>query len=140
MVKYYTGNIVPEPNTIFVFGSNPEGRHGKGSAYAARTQFGAVYGQGEGLQGKSYGIPTIDLRIRGKRNISKKNITISIKEMYKVAEDNPSLNFKVAYRNIDTVSLSGYSGIETLNMFLDAGEIPDNVYFSEEWYKYLMKL
>ena len=28
----YEGMITPEPNTIFVFGSNPEGRHGAGAA------------------------------------------------------------------------------------------------------------
>lgn len=46
-MNYYTGNITPEPDTIFVFGSNPEGRHGAGSAKVARELFGAVYGQGE---------------------------------------------------------------------------------------------
>lgn len=30
MRKFYIGNITPEANTIFVFGSNPEGRHGGG--------------------------------------------------------------------------------------------------------------
>ena len=35
-MKHYTGNIIPEPNTIFVFGSNPEGRHGAGAAKVAR--------------------------------------------------------------------------------------------------------
>lgn len=138
-MNYYKGNIIPEPNTIFVFGSNPEGRHGKGSAYIARTQFGAISGKGEGLQGCSYGIPTIDLRLKGKRNISKKDIINSIKTMYKVAEENPTLNFKIAYRNVESISLSGYSGIETLNMFLKAGEFPKNIYISEEWHNYLIK-
>lgn len=39
-LKHYTGDIKPEPNTIFVFGSNPEGRHGAGAAKVAREQFG----------------------------------------------------------------------------------------------------
>ena len=47
-------------NEIFVFGSNLAGRHGKGAAAVARLYFGAIYGQGEGLQGKSYAIPTKD--------------------------------------------------------------------------------
>ncbi len=47
-----------EPNEIFVFGSNVKGRHGKGAAKTA-MQWGAKYGQGEGLQGRTYGIPTI---------------------------------------------------------------------------------
>lgn len=58
MRKFYIGNITPEANTIF--GSNPEGRHG--AAKVARNQFGAIYGQGEGLQGNA--LPTKDLRVK----------------------------------------------------------------------------
>ena len=64
-MHYYRGNIYPDeeqPNTIFVFGSNPEGRHGAGSAKIAMNYWGAVYGQGEGLQGRSYALPTTELR------------------------------------------------------------------------------
>jgi len=39
-----------KPNEIFVFGSNAEGRHGKGAALDALKYFGAVYGQPDGLQ------------------------------------------------------------------------------------------
>lgn len=49
---------------VFVFGSNEAGRHGKGAALYARQHHGAVYGQGEGLQGDSYGIPTKDAHLR----------------------------------------------------------------------------
>lgn len=42
-LKHYTGDIKPEPNTIFVFGSNPEGRHGAGAAKVAREQFGPIW-------------------------------------------------------------------------------------------------
>lgn len=45
---------------IFVFGSNLAGRHGKGSALEAIKKHGAFYGQGVGLQGMSYAIPTKD--------------------------------------------------------------------------------
>lgn len=48
--------------TIFVFGSNREGRHGKGAALTARTKYGAIYGQAEGRQGASYAIITKELR------------------------------------------------------------------------------
>lgn len=44
---------------IFVFGSNLTGRHGGGAARIAMNRFGAVYGQGEGLQGNSFAIPTM---------------------------------------------------------------------------------
>lgn len=47
---------------IFVFGSNTEGRHGKGAALEARKNHGAIYGQAEGRQGNSYAIITKELR------------------------------------------------------------------------------
>lgn len=46
-------------NEIFVFGSNTEGAHAGGAAYIARTRFGAIDGQPEGVQGQSYAIPTL---------------------------------------------------------------------------------
>ncbi len=48
-----------KPDEIFVFGSNLHGYHGGGAARVARMKFGAVMGQGEGLQGQSYAIPTM---------------------------------------------------------------------------------
>lgn len=47
------------PNEVFVFGSNLAGMHGGGAARAARLHFGAVMGQGVGMQGQSYAIPTM---------------------------------------------------------------------------------
>ena len=44
---------------IFVFGSNLAGSHGGGAARAAFMRFGAIMGQGVGLQGQSYAIPTM---------------------------------------------------------------------------------
>lgn len=49
---------------IFVFGSNLAGRHGQGAAYWALKNRGAIYGNGNGLQGQSYAIPTKDESIR----------------------------------------------------------------------------
>ncbi len=46
-------------NEIFVFGSNLSGQHGGGAARTAYKKFGAVWGQGTGLQGHSYAIPTM---------------------------------------------------------------------------------
>lgn len=137
-VKHYSGDIKPEAGTIFVFGSNPEGRHGAGAAYVAQKSFGAVFGVGEGLTGWSYALPTKDLRVkenRSLRSISREQITENIKSMYAVAKENPSLQFKVAYRNaVDETSLNGYTGQEMIQMFLDAAPIPENVWFSEEWF------
>ncbi len=46
-------------NEIFVFGSNLQGAHGGGAARVALNNFGAVWGQGVGLQGQSYAISTM---------------------------------------------------------------------------------
>lgn len=46
------------PREIFVFGSNLAGIHGAGSALEAAKNHGAVYGNGVGIQGTSYAIPT----------------------------------------------------------------------------------
>lgn len=48
-----------EENEIFVFGSNLAGMHGGGAARVAYNMFGAIWGQGTGLQGQSYAIPTM---------------------------------------------------------------------------------
>lgn len=48
-----------KPHEIFVFGSNLQGMHDGGAAYIAHQKFGAIYGQGVGLQGESYAIPTM---------------------------------------------------------------------------------
>jgi hypothetical protein len=50
-------------NAIFVFGSNLAGRHGAGAAKYAALAYGAIYGQGEGRQGRSYAIPTKDAKL-----------------------------------------------------------------------------
>jgi uncharacterized protein (DUF1810 family) len=43
-------------NEVFVFGSNALGMHHGGAARVAVDKFGAVMGQGHGMQGKSYAI------------------------------------------------------------------------------------
>ena len=136
MPNFYMGDIIPAEDIIFVFGSNPEGRHGAGAAKYARMYFGAVYGQGEGLQGNSYAIPTKDLRVtanHGYKSISPDRIKDSVRRMYDCAREHPDKRFMVAYRNTYRPSLNGYTGIEMIRIFLDAGPIPENVWFSDEW-------
>lgn len=133
---YYEGDITPDENTIFVFGSNPEGRHGAGAARVAREQFGAEYGVGEGLTGNAYALPTKDLRVtanRSLRSIPEDTIIKSIKKLYETAIQHPDKQFKIAYRNTDKASLNGYTGLEMIDMFLKAGPIPSNIIFSKEW-------
>lgn len=61
MKPEYTPDFITEllPDEIFVFGSNLDGFHGSGAARIALNKFGAVWGQGVGLQGQSYAIPTM---------------------------------------------------------------------------------
>lgn len=61
MAREYTPDNIQslKSNEIFVFGSNLEGMHGGGAAALAFRKFGAIMGQGDGLQGQSYGIPTM---------------------------------------------------------------------------------
>ena len=135
--QYYEGNIEPGENIVFVFGSNPEGRHGAGSAKVAHDVFGAQYGVGEGLTGDSYALPTKDLRVKenyGYRSISPEDITNSIRKLYETARSMPDKLFCVAYRNKpNEKTLNGYSGLEMMEMFLNAAPIPENIVFSKEW-------
>lgn len=60
MIRYTPENITSlAPNETFVFGSNSLGHHGAGAARAAYEKFGAVWGNGYGLQGQSYAIDTM---------------------------------------------------------------------------------
>lgn len=61
MDNRYTPERITElkANEIFVFGSNLAGAHAGGAARIAMEKFGAVWGQGVGLQGQSYAIPTM---------------------------------------------------------------------------------
>ena len=59
-MEYTPENITSlNENEVFVFGSNLAGNHGGGAARVARLRFGAIMGQGVGMQGQSYAIPTM---------------------------------------------------------------------------------
>jgi hypothetical protein len=144
--RYYEGDITPSADTIFVFGSNPEGRHGIGAAADAVKSFGAKYYQGRGLQGGAYALVTKNLKkgfkepktgivyeTEGKRSVRPDQITNNIIEMYAVAKANPAKKFKIGFRNTIGATHNGYTGYEMMDMFKAAGEVPANVYFSKEW-------
>ena len=59
--REYTPDRISElkENEIFVFGSNLAGAHGGGAARLAYERFGAVWGEGVGLHGQTYAIPTM---------------------------------------------------------------------------------
>ena len=66
----YSRRFTPEritelaENEIFVFGSNLAGAHGGGAARLAYRKFGAVWGEGVGLHGRTYAIPTMQGGVR----------------------------------------------------------------------------
>ena len=61
MDKEYTPDNIESlgPDEVFVFGSNLQGIHAGGAARVALEKFGAVMGQGVGIQGQAYAIPTM---------------------------------------------------------------------------------
>ena len=109
---------------IFVFGSNLAGRHGKGAALHARKHHGAIYGQGEGLQGQSYGIPTKGHRLE---ILSLGAINIGAKRFKEFAESHPDLTFNVTPVGC---GLAGYRQ-EQIKPFFEP--LPDNCRYSKEW-------
>lgn len=129
-MKTYKGlikNLLP--NQIFVFGSNTQGRHGKGAALTAKTKFGAIYGQARGLQGQSYAIITKDLTTYKNPSRNPVEILEEIKNFYKFAFEHPELEFLVAYK-ADAHNLCGYTSRQLANIF-SAISIPENVIFEE---------
>lgn len=59
-MEYTPENITSlDRDEVFVFGSNLAGIHAGGAARVALERFGAVMGQGVGMQGQSYAIPTM---------------------------------------------------------------------------------
>ena len=133
-MKTYKGDIESlNYNQIFVFGSNTEGRHGKGAALIARQKFGAIYGQARGLQGHSYAIVTKDLTKNSHPSITQKEIKEQIQELYSFAEI-CQLEYLVAYKGNST-TLNGYTIKQMAKLFACDGWIPDNIVFEEEFAK-----
>ena len=132
-MKTYKGLIKSlESNQIFVFGSNTQGRHGKGTALISRNKFGAIYGQASGLQGQSYGLITTDLTRRFRPSVSIERVLESIRELYYFARDNSDMDFLVAYTGISNKNLSGFTNQQFADMF-SAFSIPMNMVFEENF-------
>lgn len=87
--REYTPERITElkPNEIFVFGSNLAGAHGGGAARLAYERFGAIWGQGVGLQGQSYAIPTMQGGVE--------TIKPYVDEFIRFAQTRPDLKFYV---------------------------------------------
>ncbi len=114
-----------EPNQIFVFGSNLAGQHIGGAAKVALDSFGAVMGQGEGLQGQSYAFPTLDEGM-GKRSLI--DMVDSAVRLYDCALQHPHLTFLVTKVGC---GIAGYSEEEMRYVF--EGERPENVILPVEF-------
>ena len=118
------------PHQYFVFGSNTEGRHGKGAALIARLKYGAVYGKSMGFQGNSYAIVTKNLKSVYHPSISRKVIEQQIKNLYVHARNKTRCEFLVAYGCGEP--LNGYTLDEMAKMF--AVEIPpENIVFEKSF-------
>lgn len=130
--KTYSGMIQNlAPNQVFVFGSNTQGKHGKGAALTAKNKFGAIYGQAEGPQGQSYAIITKDLTKNTHPSRTPEQIKEQVHNLYEYARENPDKEFLVAYSGKGT-NLNAYSNQEMADMF-GSEPIPNNIVFEQEF-------
>jgi len=109
---------------VFVFGSNLAGRHGKGAALTAYRNHGAIYGQGMGLQGNSYAIPTKDEKIN---TLPLHKIKQYVDVFIKFAILNPEMKFEVTRIGC---GLAGYEDHDVAPMFKNA---PENCILPVGW-------
>lgn len=109
---------------IFVFGSNLGGRHGKGAALHAREAHGAIYGQGVGIQGRSYAIPTKGWKLEV---LPLRVISTYVRAFVEFAGLNPQMTFNVTRIGC---GLAGYEDAQIAPLFCDA---PPNCILPEGW-------
>lgn len=98
-----------KPDEVFVFGSNLDGFHGGGAARAAVQRFGAIMGQGVGLQGQSYAIPTMQGGVE--------TIKPYVDEFITFAKAHPELKFYVTRIGC---GIAGFRDEEIAPLFQDA--------------------
>ena len=110
-----------EPNEVFVFGSNLSGFHGGGAAAVAMKLFGAVWGQGVGLQGQSYGIPTMQGGVE--------TIKPYVDEFIAFAKSKPKLTFFVTRIGC---GIAGFRDEEIAPLFAEAHNV-DNIVLPQGW-------
>jgi O-acetyl-ADP-ribose deacetylase (regulator of RNase III) len=102
-------------NEIFVFGSNIQGMHGGGAAWYAHKNFGAEWGIGEGLTGRTYALPTME----GTASMKK-----AIAHFIDCAKQHPELTFLVTAVGC---GIAGYTPKEVAPMFREALSV-ENIY------------
>lgn len=121
----YTPNWIKQlkENEIFVFGSNLGGFHGGGAARAAMDHYGAVWGQGVGLQGQSYAIPTM----HGGVDVIKPYVD----EFIAFARQHPELRFLVTRIGC---GIAGFAVEQIAPLFADAID-DENIILPEDFVK-----
>jgi hypothetical protein len=110
---------------IFVFGSNAYGHHDGGAARVAVERFGAVYGQGLGLQGRSYAIPTMNLPLGA--------IEQYVDEFIDFADMHPEMTFLVTRIGC---GIAGFSDEDIAPLFARAYSLP-NVFLPKSFWAVL---
>ena len=108
-------------NEIFVFGSNLAGMHAGGAARTAVEKFGAIMGQGVGLQGQSYAIPTMQGGVN--------TIMPYVMEFIRFADCHPELTFLVTRIGC---GIAGFTDEEISPLFDKAHEV-DNIILPPNW-------
>lgn len=109
------------PGEIFVFGSNLRGLHAGGAAYVAYRKFGAVMGQGVGLQGSSYAIPTMQGGVE--------TIKPYVDEFIDFAKQHPDLTFLVTRIGC---GIAGFNDAEIAPLFQAAHNV-ENIVLPKGW-------
>ena len=116
-----------EENEIFVFGSNLQGMHGGGAARVAHEKFGAIWGEGIGLQGQSYAIPTM----HGGVDVIAPYVT----DFIAFAKEHPELKFLVTEIGC---GIAGFRISEMAPLFKEALKM-ENIYLPERFIEVLEK-
>lgn len=106
---------------VFVFGSNLAGAHAGGAARIAMEKFGAVWGQGVGLQGQSYAIPTMQGGVE--------TIKPYVDEFVRFAKSHTKLVFLVTRIGC---GIAGFKDEEIAPLFADVLNI-DNIILPESF-------
>lgn len=109
-------------NEIFVFGSNLDGHHAGGAARVARRRFGAIMGQGVGLQGQSYAIPTMQGGVE--------TIKPYVDEFIEFAKAHPEMTFLVTRIGC---GIAGFTDDEIAPLFMDCVSV-ENVKLPESFW------
>jgi hypothetical protein len=105
-------------NQIFVFGSNLAGEHLGGAAKQAYEEFGAEWGFGEGLTGRSYAFPTLTEDFK---HLSHEELLDSVHKLYEIAQNNPDKEFLLTKVG---EGIAGYAPEYMKGLFRD---LPDNI-------------